>query len=44
MLAHLVVYYDLRAEIEGVRPPDDVFGIVIVPNRRGKLWFRKRQY
>jgi hypothetical protein len=44
MLAHLVVHYDLRAEIEGVRPPDDVFGIVIVPNRRGKLWFRKRQY
>ncbi|KAF7370033.1 hypothetical protein MSAN_00633300 [Mycena sanguinolenta] len=36
MLAHLVINYDLRAEIEGVRPPDDVFGIVIVPNGRAK--------
>ncbi|KAJ6511683.1 cytochrome P450 [Mycena vulgaris] len=43
MLAHLVVNYDVRAEMEGIRPPDDVFGIVVVPNRRAKIWFRKRQ-
>ncbi|KAJ6494229.1 cytochrome P450 [Mycena sanguinolenta] len=42
MLAHLVINYDLRAEIEGVRPPDDVFGIDIVPNGRANIWFRKR--
>ncbi|KAF7370036.1 hypothetical protein MSAN_00633600 [Mycena sanguinolenta] len=42
MLAHLVINYDLRAEIEGVRRPDDVFGISIVPNGRAKVWFRKR--
>ncbi|KAJ7620650.1 cytochrome P450 [Mycena polygramma] len=42
MLAHLLIHYDLRAEIEGVRPPDDIFGVVVVPNRRGKIWFRKR--
>ncbi|KAF7369896.1 hypothetical protein MSAN_00619100 [Mycena sanguinolenta] len=42
MLAHLVINYDLRAEIEGVRPPDDVFGIDFVPNGRAKIWFRKR--
>ncbi|KAF7355966.1 hypothetical protein MVEN_00926000 [Mycena venus] len=42
MLAHLVMHYDLCAEVEGVRPPDDAFGIVVVPNRRGRIWFRKR--
>ncbi|KAJ7509510.1 cytochrome P450, partial [Mycena galericulata] len=43
MLAHLVMNYDVRTEVEGVRPPDDVFGVVVVPNRKAKVWFRKRQ-
>ncbi|KAJ6452369.1 cytochrome P450 [Mycena vulgaris] len=43
MLAHLVMNYDIRAEIEGVRPPDDVFGIMVLPNRKAKVWFRRRQ-
>ncbi|KAJ7131156.1 cytochrome P450 [Mycena epipterygia] len=42
MLAHILMNYDIRAEVEGVRPADDVFGIVVVPNRRGKIWVRKR--
>ncbi|KAJ7933062.1 cytochrome P450 [Mycena leptocephala] len=43
MLAHLVLEYDVKAEVEGVRPPDDVFGMRITPSARGKVCFRKRQ-
>jgi hypothetical protein len=43
MLAHLVINYDVKAEVEGVRPPDDVFGIRITPSATGKLCFRKRE-
>ncbi|KAJ7736224.1 cytochrome P450 [Mycena maculata] len=43
MLAHLVINYDLRAEMEGVRPPDDVFGPIVLPNRKAKVGFKKRQ-
>jgi len=42
MLAHMLINYDFRAEKEGVRPSDDVFGIVVLPNRRAKIWYRKR--
>ncbi|KAJ7767236.1 cytochrome P450 [Mycena metata] len=42
MLAHLVVNYDIKAEVEGVRPPDAVFGDRIAPNPTGKVCFRKR--
>ncbi|KAJ7143834.1 cytochrome P450 [Mycena epipterygia] len=42
MLAHILMNYDIRAEVEGVRPADDVFGIIVVPNRIGKVWVRKR--
>nr|GAT45049.1 predicted protein [Mycena chlorophos] len=42
MLAHLVINYDVKAEVEGVRPPDDIFGMRISPNPRGKVLLRKR--
>ncbi|KAJ7767232.1 cytochrome P450 [Mycena metata] len=42
MMAHLVVNYDIRAEVEGVRPLDAVFGTRITPNPAGKVYFRKR--
>jgi hypothetical protein len=43
MLAHIVMNYDIRAEMEGVRPADDVFGLITAPNRKAKIWFRKRE-
>ncbi|KAF7359800.1 hypothetical protein MVEN_00705200 [Mycena venus] len=43
MLAHLIVNYDIRVEVDGVRPPDDIFGPVVMPNCTAKVWFRKRQ-
>ncbi|KAJ7237055.1 cytochrome P450 [Mycena haematopus] len=43
MLAHLVINYDIKAEVEGVRPPDIIFGTTISPNPTGKVYFRKRQ-
>jgi hypothetical protein len=43
MLAHLVINYDVKAEVEGVRPPDPVFKISIGPSPTGKVFFRKRQ-
>lgn len=43
MLAHLIMNYDIRAEVDGVRPPDEVFGAVVIPNRKAKVWFRTRQ-
>ncbi|KAJ6505843.1 cytochrome P450 [Mycena vitilis] len=43
MMAHLVINYDVKAEVEGVRPPDAVFGMRVSPNATGKVYFRKRQ-
>ncbi|KAJ7101571.1 cytochrome P450 [Mycena belliarum] len=43
MLAHTVMNYDIKAEVEGVRPPNKVYGSVITPNATGKVLFRKRQ-
>ncbi|KAF7365863.1 hypothetical protein MVEN_00460800 [Mycena venus] len=43
MLAHLVINYDVRAEVEGVRPPDMNFGTVTTPSATGRVLFRKRQ-
>jgi hypothetical protein len=42
MLAHVVMNYDLKAEIEGVRPADAVSGLAISPNATAKVQFRKR--
>lgn len=43
IMAHVVLTYDVKAEVEGVRPPDNVFGTRISPNATGKVQFRKRQ-
>ncbi|KAJ7333989.1 cytochrome P450 [Mycena albidolilacea] len=43
MLAHLLINYDIKAEVEGVRPPNMVFGTAIAPSPTGKVYFRKRQ-
>lgn len=43
MMAHLVINYDVKAEVEGVRPPDNVFGTRIAPSATGRVRFRKRQ-
>jgi len=43
MMAHLVINYDVKAEVEGVRPPDKVFAQRITPSATGKVYFRKRQ-
>ncbi|KAJ7124673.1 cytochrome P450 [Mycena crocata] len=42
MLAHILLNYDIRAEKEGVRPPDFVFGMINGPNAKGKIWMRRR--
>ncbi|KAJ7149214.1 cytochrome P450 [Mycena crocata] len=43
MLAHLVINYDVRAEVEGVRPADRNFGQISSPSATGRVMFRKRQ-
>ncbi|KAF7349710.1 Cytochrome P450 [Mycena sanguinolenta] len=43
MLAHIVMTYDVKLEIEGVRPPDQVFEIFRVPDPKAKVLFRKRK-
>ncbi|KAJ7154091.1 cytochrome P450, partial [Mycena filopes] len=42
MLAHILINYDVRAETEGVRPPDMVFGMIRMPAPKGRIWMRRR--
>ncbi|KAJ7445901.1 cytochrome P450 [Mycena latifolia] len=42
MLAHILINYDVKAETEGVRPPDYCFGMMRMPNLQGKIMIRKR--
>ncbi|KAJ6559929.1 cytochrome P450 [Mycena capillaripes] len=42
MLAHIVLNYDVRLENEGVRPPDQLFDALRIPNQKAKVLFRKR--
>jgi cytochrome P450 len=42
MFAHIVSTYDVKLEIEGVRPPDVFFPNSCVPNQDAKVLFRKR--
>jgi hypothetical protein len=41
MLAHVVLTYDVKAEMEGERPPDDDFRLLLMPNQNARI-FRKR--
>ncbi|KAF7367730.1 hypothetical protein MSAN_00836900 [Mycena sanguinolenta] len=43
MMAHLVLNYDVKPEVEGIRPADIVFGQNFFPNPTGRVRFRKRQ-
>ncbi|KAJ7501718.1 cytochrome P450 [Mycena galericulata] len=43
MIAHILINYDVKAETEGVRPPDEWFGANRFPNREGKIFIRKRE-
>jgi hypothetical protein len=43
MLAHLILNYDMKAEVDGVRPPNQSFGLVISPNPKGRVSLRKRE-
>ncbi|KAJ7906083.1 cytochrome P450 [Mycena leptocephala] len=43
MLAHILINYDVKAETEGVRPPDQWLGVATYPNRQGKNLIRKRE-
>jgi cytochrome P450 len=42
MFAHIVTTYDVKLEIEGVRPPDMWVMNACVPNPNANVLFRKR--
>lgn len=42
MMAYLVLNYDIRAEEEGVRPPNVIDALTIIPDPTAKVLFRKR--
>jgi len=42
ILAHILINYDIKAETEGVRPPDNILALYKSPSRVGKIWIRKR--
>jgi cytochrome P450 len=42
MFAHIVTTYDVKLEIEGVRPPDMWVKTSCVPNPKANVLFRKR--
>jgi len=42
MFAHIVTTYDVKLEIEGVRPPDMWFMTSCIPNPNANVLFRKR--
>ncbi|KAG7088698.1 hypothetical protein E1B28_012668 [Marasmius oreades] len=42
IFAYLILNYDVRTEVEGVRPDDLWFGPVCTPSRSGKVLFRRR--
>ena len=42
MLAHIIMTYDVKLEIEGVRPPDMWVMTACVPNPNANVLFRKR--
>ncbi|KAJ6534180.1 cytochrome P450 [Mycena capillaripes] len=43
MMAHMLINYDIKAETEGVRPPDMFFQMLRMPSPEGKIWIRKRE-
>jgi cytochrome P450 len=43
MLAHLLLNYDVKAEVDGVRPKNVNIGPSQMPNPTAKVLFRQRQ-
>jgi hypothetical protein len=43
MLVYLILHYDIRTEVEGVRPQDMKIRSAIMPNMQARVLFRKRQ-
>jgi hypothetical protein len=41
-LPHVLINYDIKAETDGVRPPDHEFSLFRVPNTLGKIYIQKR--
>ena len=42
MMAYVVMNYDVKAEVEGVRPENVYFGTRLIPSPTAKVLFRKR--
>jgi cytochrome P450 len=43
MMAHILINYDVKPETD-IRPPEVCLGENVMPNPRGKIWIRKREY
>ncbi|KAJ7503871.1 cytochrome P450 [Mycena galericulata] len=43
ILAHILINYDVKAEVDGVRPPDQFFGMQRMQNSQGKIFIRRRE-
>ncbi|KAJ7086278.1 cytochrome P450 [Mycena epipterygia] len=42
IMAYILINYEVKAQKEGVRPPDFSFGLGRGPSMTGKIWIRKR--
>ena len=42
MMAHLLLEYDIKAEVDGVRPENVYEYTRLAPNREAKVLFKKR--
>jgi hypothetical protein len=43
MLCNVILKYDVRMEVDGVRPEDFAVGTTMLPNQKAKVLFRKRR-
>ncbi|KAJ7026187.1 hypothetical protein C8F04DRAFT_966687, partial [Mycena alexandri] len=44
VMAHILMNYDVRAQIEGIRPPNISLWMFVIPHPRGKILLRRRHY
>ena len=42
MMAHMLLTYDFKLEVDGVRPKDLHFASARIPNTKAKILFRRR--
>ena len=43
MMAYLLMNYDIKAEVDGVRPKNYHMGIRLIPDPNGKVMLKKRK-